>query len=84
LLLQNYPNPFNAQTTIRFVLPKSIDVELAIYDLLGRQIDVLIDKYMEAGSHNIEFGVSTLSSGVCFYRLCAGDVIETKRMVLLK
>jgi hypothetical protein len=83
-LLQNYPNPFNANTTIRFILPKAGDVELAIYDLLGRQIDVIIDEYMEAGIHNVDFNASYLSSGVYFYRLRAGDVVETKRMVLLK
>jgi hypothetical protein len=83
-LFQNYPNPFNANTTIRFVLPKSQNVELAVYDLLGRRIDVLINDYLEAGVHSVAFDASALSSGVYFYRLRAGDVVETKRMVLLK
>jgi len=83
-ILQNYPNPFNAQTTIRFVLPRAQEVELSVYDLLGRQIEVLIDEYLEAGSYKVEFDASSLSSGVYFYRLRAGDKIETKRMVLLK
>ncbi|UCC79199.1 MAG: T9SS type A sorting domain-containing protein [Candidatus Zixiibacteriota bacterium] len=83
-LSQNYPNPFNAQTTIRFVLPKAQDVELAVYDLLGRQIDMLIDEYLEAGAHNVNFDASSLSSGVYFYRLQAGEMVETRRMVLLK
>ncbi|UCC79566.1 MAG: T9SS type A sorting domain-containing protein [Candidatus Zixiibacteriota bacterium] len=83
-LSQNYPNPFNAQTTIRFVLPKSQDIELTVYDLLGRRIEVLINEYWEAGVHTITFDASSLSSGVYFYRLQAGDAVETKRMVLLK
>ena len=84
MLLQNYPNPFNAQTTIRFALPKSQNVRLTVYDLLGRRIEVLIDEYREAGIHTITFEASGLSSGVYFYRLQAGDAVEIRRMVLLK
>jgi predicted outer membrane repeat protein len=84
ILLQNYPNPFNARATIRFVLPKSQDVDLAIYDLLGRQVETIIDEYKQAGVHTVTFNASRLSSGVYFYRLQAGDIVETKRMVLLK
>ncbi|UCC79513.1 MAG: T9SS type A sorting domain-containing protein [Candidatus Zixiibacteriota bacterium] len=84
MLLQNYPNPFNAQTTIRFVLPQSQNVLLTVYDLLGRRVEKIIDEYMQAGVHNINFDASNLSSGVYFYRLEAGDRVETKRMVLLK
>lgn len=84
ILLQNYPNPFNAQTSISFVLPKSQDVKLTVYDLLGRRIEVLLDEHKEAGVHNITFNASSLPSGVYFYRLRAGGVVETKRMVLLK
>ncbi len=84
MLLQNYPNPFNARTAIRFSLPKSQNVELTVYDLLGRQIEVLIDDYRDVGVHAITFDASSLSSGVYFYRLRAGYVVETRRMVLLK
>ena len=84
MLFQNYPNPFNAQTTIRFVLPESQDIELTIYDLLGRQIEVLSFEQLVAGTHNVTFDASDLSNGVYFYRLQAGDVVDTKRMVLLK
>ncbi len=83
-LLQNYPNPFNVQTTIRFTLPEPQNVELTIYDLLGRQVQTLLDEHKQAGVHTITFNASHLSSGVYFYRLQAGDMIETKRMVLLK
>jgi hypothetical protein len=84
ILLQNYPNPFNAQTTIRFILPEPQDVELTVFDLLGRRIEIMIDEYMSAGAHTVTYDAAGLSSGVYFCRLHAGDVVETKRMVLLK
>jgi len=84
MLLQNYPNPFNARTTISFVLPEAGEVQLTIYDLLGRRIEVLEDGYMQAGTHAVTWDASDISSGVYFYRLQAGDRVETKRMVLLK
>jgi parallel beta-helix repeat protein len=83
-LLQNYPNPFNSQTRIGFFLSQSRDVDLTIYDLLGRKIQTLIDGYREAGVHIINFNASDLPSGVYFYRLKAGDFIGTRRMLLLK
>jgi parallel beta-helix repeat protein len=84
LLNQNYPNPFNASTTIRFILPESQYVQLTIYDLLGRQVRTLIDEHKPPGSYTVSFNASGLSSGVYFYRLQAGEMVETKRMVLLK
>jgi hypothetical protein len=82
--LQNYPNPFNSSTTIRFILPESQNVQLTIYDLLGRQVQVLLDEYKPAATHTLTYDASGLTCGVYFYRLQAGDVIEIKRMVLLK
>jgi hypothetical protein len=84
LLNQNYPNPFNAQTTIRFTMSETRNVNLAVYDLLGRRARTLVNEYRPAGSHTVTFDASDLSSGVYFYRLQAGETIETKRMVLLK
>jgi hypothetical protein len=84
MLLQNYPNPFNAQTTIKFVLPESQDVQLTIYDLLGRRVETIIDEFSNAGVHSVTYDASALPSGVYFYRLRAGDTAETKRMVLLR
>jgi hypothetical protein len=84
LLCQNTPNPFNASTTIRFVMPESQQVTLTIYDLLGRQVETLLDEYRQAGVHTVTYDASHLSSGVHFYRLQAGDKLETKRMILLK
>jgi hypothetical protein len=57
---------------------------LTIYDLLGRRIETIVDEYRQAGVHTVTFDASGLSSGVYFYRLQAGDAVETKRMVLLK
>jgi parallel beta-helix repeat protein len=84
MLLQNYPNPFNARTTFRFVLPKSQNVKLTVYDLLGRQVENPINNFKQAGVHTITFDASHLSSGVYFYRLQAGEMVKIKRMVLLK
>ena len=84
MLNQNYPNPFNARTTISFSLPASDDVRITVYDLLGRGVRVLGDQYMQAGNYNILFDASGLSSGVYFYRLEAGDLSESGRMVLLR
>jgi len=83
-LSQNYPNPFNASTSISFALPEPGDVRLVVYDLLGRQIETLLDGYRPAGTHRVTFDASDYSSGLYFYRVQAGDMIETKRMVLLK
>lgn len=68
-LNQNYPNPFNPSTTISYVLPRQCYVSLKVFDMLGKQIAVLEDKFMEAGTHNYTFDASNLPSGVYFYRL---------------
>ena len=68
-LEQNYPNPFNPQTTIRFAIPEASTVRLAVYDLLGRQVRVLIDGNLNAGWHEMSFDASNLPSGLYLYRL---------------
>lgn len=83
-LISNYPNPFNATTAITFSLRKSDRVALDIFDLLGRNIQTLIDEYRQAGIHHVTFDASDLASGIYFYRLQAGETVESKRMVLLK
>jgi hypothetical protein len=84
VLFQNYPNPFNARTTIRFVLPEAQDVELTVYDLLGRRVEVLSDEYMEAGAHTVTWNASDVSSGVYFYRLETKNATKSIKMLLLK
>ncbi|UCC78986.1 MAG: T9SS type A sorting domain-containing protein [Candidatus Zixiibacteriota bacterium] len=80
----NYPNPFNSSTTVEFSLDKPQFVTLTIYDLTGRKIRALLHEEKPSGTHRIFFDGSGLSSGVYFYRLQAGDAVETKRMVLIK
>ncbi len=87
-LLQNYPNPFNPATKLRFTLPSKSQTKLIVFDSLGRELQTLIDKEIEAGYHEIIFNANSIAgglpSGVYFYRIQAGDFIETKKMILLK
>ena len=83
-LEQNYPNPFNPITQITFALPKASIVELKVFDILGQEISTLIKEEKSTGIYKINFNGSNLPSGVYFYRLQAGDFVETKKMILLK
>jgi hypothetical protein len=83
-LYQNYPNPFNPTTTIRFALADAETVKLTIYDLAGRTVASLIDEELSAGSHEVTFNASALTSGVYFYRLNAGNMSSVKKFVLMK
>jgi hypothetical protein len=83
-LSQNYPNPFNPVTNIRYLLPKTSNASLKIYDVLGREVVTLADGVFPAGEYTKGFDASKLSSGVYFYRLKAGDFVETKKMVVNK
>jgi hypothetical protein len=81
---QNYPNPFNPTTKIKIALPQSVLTKLIVYDLLGREVQTLINKELEAGYHEINFDASNLTNGVYFYRIQAGNFTETKKLLLLK
>jgi hypothetical protein len=81
---QNYPNPFNPSTTIKFELPKSSMVRLSVYDILGREVSVLVNERRDAGVHEVKFDASGLSSGVYFYRMQAGDFVQSKSLIVLK
>ncbi|MCP4583503.1 MAG: T9SS type A sorting domain-containing protein, partial [candidate division Zixibacteria bacterium] len=83
-LAQNYPNPFNAQTTIKYNLPKSSQVSVAIYDILGNQIETLVSDNQPAGYHQIIWYAKDVSSGIYFYKIQAGDFNRAKKMILLK
>lgn len=84
-LAQNYPNPFNPSTTISWQSPVSSWQTLKIFDVLGREIETLVNEYKEAGIHSTLYNVnSTLPSGIYFYRLQVGDFVQTKKMTLLK
>jgi hypothetical protein len=81
---QNYPNPFNPSTTINFVVPRRSRVKLTVFDVLGRQMETLLDGTMEAGSHSVHFDASSLSSGVYYYRLETAGTVTTKKMIVQK
>ena len=81
---QNYPNPFNPTTIINFQLPMSSFVTLKVYDILGREVKVLVNEKLKAGTYTVTFNADKLSSGIYFYRLHAGSFTETKRLLLLR
>ena len=83
-LYQNYPNPFNPATVIRFALPSSGHALLAVYSALGEEVMRLVDEQCTAGVHEVTLNASGIASGVYFYRLQAGSVVETQRMVLVR
>ena len=81
---QNYPNPFNPSTTIHFELPKESHITLKVYNMLGQEVLTVLDEEKVAGRYDVRIDGSSLSSGVYFYRLVAGDYISVKKFVLLK
>jgi hypothetical protein len=83
-LFQNYPNPFNPVTNIRFSIPNSGFVKLAVFDMLGREAETLVNGSLNPGTYNADWDASGYSSGVYFYRLDAEDYSEVKKMVLVK
>ena len=83
-LFQNYPNPFNPSTKIRFDVSKSSYIKLVVYDALGRVVAIPVNEDLNAGVYEAEFDGSELSSGVYFYRIQAGEFVETRKMLLLK
>ena len=83
-LLQNYPNPFNPTTQIIFNLPKSSHVKLEVFNSMGQKVSSLVNRRMNSGSHNVTFDATNLPSGVYMYRIDAGEVSMTKKMLLIK
>ncbi len=83
-LAQNYPNPFNPSTQIGFSLLTTHHTRLTVYDVLGREVAVLVNGVMQAGSHSVNFDASNITSGVYVYKLEAGGQVITKRMTLIK
>ncbi|TET68961.1 MAG: T9SS type A sorting domain-containing protein, partial [Candidatus Zixiibacteriota bacterium] len=83
-LSQNYPNPFNATTTIYYQVPAHSHVKLEVYNLLGQKVATLVDERQQAGYKSVNWDASEVSSGLYFYKLTAGDYIETRRMMLVK
>jgi glucose/arabinose dehydrogenase len=83
-LEQNFPNPFNPMTSIKYTLPHAGYVRLAVFNLLGQEVAVLVDGVQSPGNHDVEFGKANLPSGIYFYRLQAPGVFETRKMVIAK
>ena len=83
-LRQNYPNPFNPSTRISFAVPRKSNVLIKVFNVLGESISELINKNYDAGNYETNFNASNLSSGVYFYRMVAGEVVQTKKMILLR
>jgi hypothetical protein len=83
-LYQNYPNPFNPSTTIKFSIPSSGYASLRIYNALGEEVAVLLDREFTAGTYEVEWNASGLPSGTYFYQLKTNGYLETKKMILMK
>ena len=83
-LYQNYPNPFNPTTNITYQVLKPGNVELKVYDILGREVMTLVNDFRNVGKYTVDLNASRLASGVYFYRLKSGEFVSTKKMVLLK
>lgn len=83
-LQQNFPNPFNPVTTISYNLPNVSKVKLVVYDVTGREVATLINEFQSAGKHYVNFNASRIASGVYYYRIQAGEIIQTKKMILVK
>ena len=86
---QNYPNPFNPSTTIKYSIPSNVkgemyNVKLIVYDVLGREVTMLVNKEQKPGNYEIKFEASALSSGLYFYRIKTNEFSQTKKMILLK
>lgn len=80
----NYPNPFNPTTSIRYEIPVAMSVELAVYDLLGRKLATLVSEEQIQGHYQVQFDASALASGVYVYRLSAGNLVQIRKMTILK
>jgi hypothetical protein len=83
-LEQNYPNPFNPSTTIKYELPRASYVNLTVFDVLGRQVSVLVNERKAPGSYEVKFDGSGLASGVYFYRIQAGSYVQSRELLLLR
>jgi hypothetical protein len=83
-LSQNYPNPFNPTTNIKYSITQQAQVSLKIFDVLGREVETLVNQNQKAGSYAVNFNASKLASGVYIYRIEAGDFVKSMKMMLIK
>jgi hypothetical protein len=83
-LYQNYPNPFNPSTTMSFFLPSRQFISLKVFDVLGKEVAIIISEELSAGNHTKQWNADRMPSGVYFYRLCVGSFVETRKLILLR
>jgi hypothetical protein len=83
-IAQNFPNPCNPATTIRYTLPIAADVKLIVHNSLGQEVAVLVDAAVAAGSYSVKFDASRLASGVYYYQLRAGSIVQTRRLLVVR
>ncbi|MFA7420100.1 MAG: T9SS type A sorting domain-containing protein [Melioribacteraceae bacterium] len=83
-LSQNYPNPFNPKTTIKYQIPENGQVTLKVYDILGREVAMLVNEHKNTGEYQVKFNASNFASGVYFYHLQAGTYSQSKKMILMR
>ena len=87
-LEQNYPNPFNSMTNVKFQLKSGMlnggNAKIIVFDILGKEIKELVNEELSPGTYQVNFDGSNLTSGIYFYRMTAGDFIETRKMILIK
>lgn len=83
-LYQNYPNPFNPVTKIKYSIPINSHVTIKVYDILGKEVSTLVDKFTNAGEYEVEFNASNLASGIYFYQMLSGSTINTKKLLFMK
>ncbi|MCU0343813.1 MAG: PQQ-binding-like beta-propeller repeat protein [Ignavibacterium sp.] len=84
ILSQNYPNPFNPITKIKYQLPTDLYVSIKVYNILGKEVALLVNEFKPAGSYEVKFDANSLTSGIYFYRIDAGTFVQTRKMILLK
>ena len=89
LVYQNHPNPFNPITNLRYYIPQDVNVNITIYDMMGRQIKTLANGIQSSGYKSVQWDATNnqgkpVSAGVYLYKIQAGDFVDTKKMILLK
>ena len=82
--MQNFPNPFNPNTAINYQLPAVSQVKIAVYNVLGQEIQTLVNRRQEAGNHSVVFYAGNLAGGVYYYKLTAGSFVQVRKMILVK
>jgi len=85
-LYQNYPNPFNPVTKIKFDVPASSksNIKITIFDILGKEVDVLVNENLEAGQYTVDWNSTNIASGIYFYEMKAGQFRDIKKMIVVK